>query len=83
MTRILFFGPIRDAAGYSELSLDLPGEIDSLVRLRAWLAERDPRLGEAIGARGVRVAVDRAFVGADAKLARPGEIAFMSPLSGG
>jgi molybdopterin converting factor small subunit len=83
MTKLLFFGPIRDLAGCSEMSVDLPGEIDCLGRLRDWLSERDPVLGEALRSRFLRVVVDHAFVAHDAPLAAPEEIAFMSPLSGG
>jgi len=83
MTRILFFGAIRDAAGCAEMDVALPADVDCLERLRDWLAARDPLLGEALRARGVRAAIDRAFVEADARLASPEEIAFMSPLSGG
>lgn len=65
------------------MRVDLPREIDTLHRLRDWLAERDPLLGEATRARGVRVAIDRALVANDAVLSAPEEIAFMSPMSGG
>jgi len=83
MTSIFFFGPIRDAAGCSQMRVELPREVDNLHRLRDWLAERDPILGEAARAPGIRVAIERAFVTQDAPLNSPEEIAFMSPMSGG
>lgn len=83
MTRILFFGRIRDVAGCGEITVDLPAGVRRLSAVRDWLADRDPALGEAVCGRGVRVAVNRVFVGGDAPIDRPEEIAFMSPLSGG
>ena len=83
MTKILFFGPIRDAAGCAEMEVELPAGVDTLARLRDWLGARDAHLGQAIRSHTIRVAVDQAFVAHDAALERPEEIAFMSPLSGG
>lgn len=83
MTRLLFFGPIRDRAGCSQMDVQLPPEVDNLAALRAWLAARDPDLGEAIQASAIRVAINHAFVGPDALIVDGAEIAFMSPLSGG
>ena len=84
MTRILFFGRLRDIAGSAQLAEALPADIATVADVRAWLAQRDPILGEAISAPGVRVAVNQAFCLTDADAARGAdEIAFMSPLSGG
>lgn len=83
MTRILFFGPIRDCAGCSQMEIVLPPQVDSLAALRAWLSARDPILGEAMQSPAIRVAIDHAFVARDAPIAGGEEIAFMSPLSGG
>ncbi len=65
------------------MEVELPREIDCLDRLREWLSERDPLLGQALIARTIRVAIDHAFVPHNAPLGAPEEIAFMSPLSGG
>jgi molybdopterin converting factor small subunit len=84
MTRILFFGRLRDAAGGAEFADELPASLATVADVRRWLAEQDPVLGEALRAPGVRVAVDQMFClneSQDAQEAR--EIAFMSPLSGG
>lgn len=84
MTRLLFFGRLRDIAGCAERQLDLPREIETVADLRAYLAAQDPVLGDAIAARGVRVAVNQAFCVSDAERACGArEIAFMPPLSGG
>lgn len=84
MTRLLFFGRLRDVAGYAERRLELPPSVQTIGDLRDHLAAQDSALGEALGARGVRVAIDRAFCLSDDASARGAdEIAFMSPLSGG
>lgn len=84
MTRLLFFGRLRDIAGFAERTVELPATVDSIADLRALLSAQDPDLGAAITAPGVRVAVDQAFCLSDATPARGArEIAFMSPLSGG
>lgn len=84
MTTILFFGRLRDIAGCSRLAASLPAGVDTVADVRAWLALRDPVLGEALQAPGVRVAVDQTFCLADTDAASGArEIAFMSPLSGG
>jgi molybdopterin synthase sulfur carrier subunit len=84
MTTILFFGRLRDVAGCSQFAASLPGGVVTVADVRAWLAQRDPVLGEALQAPGVRAAVDQAFCLADTDRASGArEIAFMSPLSGG
>jgi molybdopterin synthase sulfur carrier subunit len=84
MTRVLFFGRLRDVAGCSELACDLPATVTTIAALRQWLAEHDPVLGEAIQAPGVRVALNQTFCISDAAPTLGArEIAFMSPLSGG
>lgn len=84
MTKILFFGALRDVAGEPAFSCVLPEQLRTIADVRHWLAERDPLLGDALGAPGVRMAVDQAFcVSDDDKVQGALEIAFMSPLSGG
>ena len=43
----------------------------------------DPRLGEALVAPGVQVAVDKALVRGEARLNAQTEVAFLPPMSGG
>ncbi len=84
MTRILFFGRTRDAAGCGEMDCEIPAAIESVADLRAWIASRDPELGGVIAARDIRVAVDQCIcVNEAASIRGAFEIAFMSPLSGG
>ena len=83
MARVLLFGRLRDLAGAAELELPSLAQMRTIADARAWLAARDPLLGAALAAPGVRVAVDRHFADDSAGIAEASEIAFMSPLSGG
>jgi molybdopterin synthase sulfur carrier subunit len=84
MTRLLFFGRLRDVAGEGERELDLPVPVETLADLRAWLASDDAALGQALNAHGVHVAIDRVMCTNAATPVRGArEIAFMPALSGG
>ena len=76
---MLLFGPLRDLAGWRERQVSA----GSVEALRAALSAEDPALGEALGAAGVKVAVDLAIVAGDASLADDAEVAFLPPMSGG
>lgn len=51
MTRLLFFGRLRDVAGEGERLVELPADIGTVSELRAWLANDDADLGgfESVG----------------------------------
>ena len=84
MTRLLFFGRLRDVAGESERDLDLPAKLATIADLRAWLGESDAALAEALNARGIHVAIDQVIcVRGEGHVRGAAEIAFMPPLSGG
>ena len=79
MARVLLFGPLRDVAGWRERD----AEAASLTALKALLCAEDARLGEALAAPGVQVALDQAIVRGDAALGPRSEVAFLPPMSGG
>ena len=79
MPRVLLFGRLSDVAGWREREL----ESASISALRALLSREDARLGEALAARGVQVALDQVLVRGDAILAPRSEVAFLPPMSGG
>jgi molybdopterin synthase sulfur carrier subunit len=84
MTKLLFFGRARDAAGCAEMTCDLPSGVETVQDLRSWLTQRDPELGAALMARDIRVAADRSICASESASVRgAAEIAFMPPLSGG
>jgi len=79
MARVLLFGRLADVAGWRDRVIEAP----SLSALRARLAGEDAGLAEALGGRGVQVALDQVIVRGDASLEDVGEIAFLPPMSGG
>lgn len=84
MTKLLFFGRARDAAGCSEMICELPTSIETVAELRTWLHQRDPELGSVLMARDIRVAADHTICVSEATSVRgASEIAFMPPMSGG
>ena len=80
MARVLLFGPLRDLAGWRDREIT---EAATISALRALLAEEDERLGEALAAPGVQVALDQAIVRGDRPLGPMTEVAFLPPMSGG
>jgi len=83
MARLVFFGRLRELAGGAEKSLTLPGDVDTLARLIAWLKTQDPMLGAAVDAKSVRCCINREVCGPEAPVKTGDEIAFLPPLSGG
>jgi len=79
MARVLLFGPLRDVAGWRERE----AAAETIAALRALLSAEDARLGEALAAPGVQVALDQAIVRGDAALTAGSEVAFLPPMSGG
>ncbi len=79
MARVLLFGPLHDVAGWREREV----AAGSVAELKQALHAQDARLGEALGGRGVQVAVDQAIVRGDVALAGRSEVAFLPPMSGG
>jgi len=80
--QVCFFGKVADRFGRG-LSVDIPAEGCSLSWLRARLADQTDGGAEALGERGLRVAIDHLIVGEQAWI-RPGQdVAFLSMFSGG
>lgn len=82
-TRILFFGPLKDAAGGAERRLAIPVDVTTIEGVIALIAEGDPHLAETLRGAHVRVAIDQEIVARGAPVDAPAEIAFMAPFSGG
>jgi len=84
MTRILFFGRLRDVAGHGERVVELPPHVATIADLRSWIADGDAMLGAALHEPSIRVVVDQIIRNQDNETVRnAAEIAFMPPLSGG
>jgi MoaE-MoaD fusion protein len=78
--RVLFFGTLKDLAGRSSDSLDLP-EQASVGDLLAHCASQMPRIQEAVTS--LAVAVNQQYAGAETVLKPGDEVALLPPVSGG
>ena len=80
--RVRLFAGLREAAGWSERTVQAPAGASPL---QLWqqleLASAWP--GDAGLPDGVRVAINQAFAAADTPLANGDELAFLPPISGG
>jgi molybdopterin synthase catalytic subunit len=78
--RVLFFGVLKDIAGKSSDSLDLPD--GALVRdVLAHYAVQTPRMKESITS--LAMAVNQQYAGAETMLKSGDEVALLPPVSGG
>jgi molybdopterin converting factor subunit 1 len=80
IVRILYFASLRDRAGSSEETLEVPDTAD-VAALWASLQDRHPRLRE-MTTRPL-AACDMAYATWDRSLAGVSEVAFLPPVSGG
>jgi molybdopterin converting factor small subunit len=83
ITRILFFGRLREAAGRCEMTAAIPAYIRDQGDLAAFLAGDDDGLRAELSARAVRLAVDGEILAEAAQFRNAREIAFLPPFSGG
>jgi len=73
-------GRLSEVAGWRERDVEGALSTGSLVLA---LSAADPVLGDALGAKGVQVAVNKTIVRGDHPLVPADEIAFLPPMSGG
>jgi sulfur-carrier protein len=78
--RIRYFAGLREATGIEGETLNLP-EGAAAADVRALLGERYPKLAQLLPP--CAVAVNRAYVAADASLHADDELVFIPPLGGG
>jgi molybdopterin synthase sulfur carrier subunit len=81
VVRVLLFGRLADVAGWRERTLD-PAPA-TLANLRARIGAEFPALAEALAAKGVQAAVNKAIVRGDVALSAGAEVAFLPAMSGG
>ena len=85
---IRLFASLRDAAGWSDRSVQAPGDATPLhlwqqLELAAvWPGDAGHGGGTGLP-EGLRVAINQAFAAADTPLADGDELAFLPPISGG
>lgn len=78
--RVLYFASLKDRAGASEETIEVPGAAD-VAALWAMLQDKHPRLRE-VTTRPL-AACDLTFVPWDRSLSGVSEVAFLPPVSGG
>jgi len=77
---VLYFAAVRELAGTSEMSLDLPAGV-TVRELAAYLEKTVAGLGGKLGA--VRWAKNEVFVALDARLDEGDVVAAIPPVAGG
>ena len=82
--KLLYFAWVREKAGLSSETVELPGSVATVADLMAWLAARGGGFAEAFaGGLAVRAAINQAHVQPAASLKGAREIAFFPPVTGG
>ncbi len=82
--KLLYFAWVREKAGRSEETLELPEDARTVADVISWLKTRGPEF-EAAFERGeiIRAAIDQTHVKHSAPIAGASEIAFFPPVTGG
>ena len=84
MTRLLYFAWVKEMTGIAAEDVELPGDIDTVADLIAWLKTRGPEFENAFAQdKTIRTAVDQAHAKAEASITGAKEIAFFPPVTGG
>ena len=84
MTRLLYFAWVKEKTGIAAEDVELPGDIDTVADLIAWLKTRGPEFENAFAQdKMIRTAVDQAHAKAEASITGAKEIAFFPPVTGG
>jgi molybdopterin synthase sulfur carrier subunit len=79
--RILYFAGLREAMGRSQDFIQLPPEINTVGKLRGWLAERGNEC--LMKTKNLRYAVNQDMASLAADIKENDEIAFFPPVTGG
>ena len=81
---LLYFASLREALGIERETVELPPDVDTTLRVRAWLRTRGDTWARALAeGRNVRAAVDRRMAFGETKVAEGAEVAFFPPVTGG
>lgn len=82
--KLRYFAWVREKAGRSEETVELPAEVATIADLIGWLKGRGPEFASAFE-KGeiIRAAIDLTHVKHTAPVAGAREIAFFPPVTGG
>lgn len=81
--RLLFFASLREKLGVSAEDLALPGEVDTVGKLREFLARRGSDWVSITGDVRLRAAVNQRMAEAATPVRDGDEVAFFPPVTGG
>lgn len=81
---VLYFARLREVFGREREQVELPGEVQDVAGLTAWLRSRgDPWERELASGKPVRIAVNQDMAAADTAVGDGDEVAFFPPVTGG
>jgi molybdopterin converting factor subunit 1 len=78
---VLYFAVVRDLVGLEREDVVLPGGVDRVSAVRAWLEGRHPALAGRLHA--VRIAIDEELAPEDERVREGSVIALIPPVAGG
>ena len=82
--KLVFFARIRETVGQDSMTLELPGQVETVGQLLDHLSGQDQRFARAFADRSaVRVAIDQQHGEETTAISAANEIAFFPPMTGG
>ncbi len=82
--KLFYFARLKETLKYSTEDLDLPADVVSILKLKAYLAKRGDVWGQMLmGKLKVRAAINHELVDDSAEIADGDEVAFFPPVTGG
>jgi molybdopterin synthase sulfur carrier subunit len=81
---VLYFARLREVFGRERERVELPGDVQDVASLTAWLRSRgEPWERELASSKPVRVAVNQDMAAAGTPVGNGDEVAFFPPVTGG
>ena len=81
---VLYFARLREAFGREREQVELPGDVQDVAGLTAWLRSRgESWQRELAPGKPVRIAVNQDMAAADTPVGNGDEVAFFPPVTGG
>lgn len=82
--KLVYFAWVRERIGHAEEEITLPGDVETVGDLLAWLKRRGEGYEAAlVHPEVIRVAIDQEHAGHDKAIGSAREIALFPPMTGG
>lgn len=82
--KLFYFARLKETLKYSTEDLDVPDDVLTVLKLKAYLAKRGDVWSQMLmGKLKVRAAINHALVDDNASIAEGDEVAFFPPVTGG